>query len=337
MEGSIKNIKIVGMEAAVPCNEVDNSSYISQIANRRIKKQIELTGIKTRRVTVGGQKASDLATEAAKKLMRQLDWETDMVDVMIFVTQSADLERPSTAFLIQNRLKLSKKCMVYDINFGCDGTIVGLITISSILQNIKGKGLLLVGESNAIAGEKVDRNALLEGDAAAAIALEYSEEENEIKYVQFSDGSRANLLYKPFGKSGVMDGNAVLLFGISDVAESVRTFIQENLMSAEDVDYYVFHQAQKLIIDGIVQEAGIPVEKVLYSCENFGNTSSASVPLTLCSGLGASRDDKKIKVLLCGYGIGLSWGIVCTEIEKKCIFPVIETDYVYDDRKQFSE
>lgn len=139
MESSIKNIEIIGIEAAVPCNEVDNALYISQIANRRIKKQIELTGVKKRRVTVGEQKASDLAAEAAKKLMQQLEWDGDMVDVLIFVTQSADLERPSTAFLIQNRLKLSKKCMVYDINFGCDGTIVGLITIGNILQNIKGK------------------------------------------------------------------------------------------------------------------------------------------------------------------------------------------------------
>ena len=104
----------------------------------------------------------------------------------------------------------------------------------------------------------------------------------------------------------------------------------------DDVDYFVFHQAQKLIVDGIVQEAGIPAEKVLYSCENYGNTSSASVPLTLCSELGESQDDEKIKVLLCGYGIGLSWGILYTEIEKKCILPVIETDYVYNDRDQFN-
>ena len=167
MESSIKNIEIIGIEAAVPCNEVDNALYISQIANRRIKKQIELTGVKKRRVTVGEQKASDLAAEAAKKLMQQLEWDGDMVDVLIFVTQSADLERPSTAFLIQNRLKLSKKCMVYDINFGCDGTIVGLITIGNILQNIKGKGLLLVGESNAIAGKDINRNALQEAIRAA--------------------------------------------------------------------------------------------------------------------------------------------------------------------------
>ena len=153
MKGNIKNIEITGIQAAVPCNEVDNMQYISQLSNHRIKKQIELTGIKKRRVTLEKQKASDLATEAAKKLMKTLKWKETEAEVLIFVTQSPDLQRPSTAFLIQNRLGLSSKCMVYDINFGCNGTIVGLITLGSILQTTKGKGLLLLGESNAYQGK----------------------------------------------------------------------------------------------------------------------------------------------------------------------------------------
>ena len=107
MKGNIKNIEIAGIQAAVPCNEVDNMQYISQLSNHRIKKQIELTGIKKRRVTLEKQKASDLATEAAKKLMKTLKWKETEVEVLIFVTQSPDLQRPSTAFLIQNRLGLS--------------------------------------------------------------------------------------------------------------------------------------------------------------------------------------------------------------------------------------
>lgn len=335
MKGNINHVEIVGIEAAVPCHEVDNTQYISKITSRRIKKQIELTGVKKRRVTVGKQKASDLATKAAEKLLQRLEWHKDDVDVLIFVTQSPDLERPSTAFLIQERLGLGKNCMVYDINFGCDGTIAGLITISSILQTVKGKGLLLVGESNALSGENLDRNALLEGDASAAIALSYTEETAVIKFAQFSDGGRADLLYKAFNKPAYMDGNAVLLFGISDVAESVREFLKEEVEKVEDIDYFVFHQAQKLIVDGIVQETGIPSDKVLFSCENFGNTSSASIPLTLCSSLGKDDEKEKVRVLLCGYGIGLSWGIVCTEIPKERIYPLLETDYAYGDRDKF--
>ena len=93
MKGNIKNIEIAGIQAAVPCNEVDNMQYISQLSNHRIKKQIELTGIKKRRVTLEKQKASDLATEAAKKLMKTLKWKETEVEVLIFVTQSPDLQR----------------------------------------------------------------------------------------------------------------------------------------------------------------------------------------------------------------------------------------------------
>lgn len=338
MKGNIKNIEITGIQAAVPCNEVDNMQYISQLSNHRIKKQIELTGIKKRRVTLEKQKASDLATEAAKKLMKTLKWKETEVEVLIFVTQSPDLQRPSTAFLIQNRLGLSSKCMVYDINFGCNGMIVGLITLGSILQTTKGKGLLLLGESNALEdGTSINQNSLLRGDAAAAIALQYTEKETEINFEQFSDGSRANLLYKTFENPGFMDGNGVFIFGISDVVKSVKMFMEREKITMEQVDYFVFHQAQKMIVEGISQEIGIPQEKVLHSCENFGNTSSASIPLTMCSELGERDQTGKIKVLLCGYGIGLSWGIIYTTIEKESIYPLMETDYIYDDRKKFYE
>ena len=335
MQGQIENIKIQGIVSAVPCNEANNAEYVAKLESRRLKKQIRLTGIDKRRVTIGKQKASDLASVAAEDLLQRLRWDKDTIDVLIFVTQSADLSRPSSAFLIQERLGLSKDCMVYDINFGCAGYIAGLISICSILQMMKGRGLLLVGESNAKVGDEIDRNALLEGDAAAATALEYVPGVEPMKFVHYSDGSRAHLLYKQFDGPGYMDGNAVLLFGISDVAESVKEFMNELGDEAEDVDYFVFHQAQKMIVDGIVQQIGIPEDKVLISCDNFGNTSSASIPLTLCTELDGNDDAGKKNVLMCGYGIGLSWGIVHANIEEACIFPLIETDFVYLDREKF--
>lgn len=335
MQGSIKNISIRGIVSAVPNNEVCNKDYVEKIQNHRIQKQIRLTGIDKRRVTVGKQKASDLATVAANDLLERLQWEKDSIDVMIFVTQSPDLSRPSSAFLIQERLGLGKECMVYDINFGCAGYVTGLTTICSILQNTKGRGLLLVGESNATAGDEVDRNALLEGDAAAATALEYSPGAPKIDFVHYSDGVRAELLYKPFNRPGYMDGNAVLLFGLSDVADAVKCFMEERNIDDQEIDYYIFHQAQKMIVDGIVQEAGIQGDKVLMSCQNFGNTSSASIPLTLCTELAEKQTKGKKKLLMCGYGIGLAWGIVLAEMEGECIFPLIETDYEYDDRNKF--
>ena len=210
MRGEFEHICIEGITSVVPDNEVCNDDYVAKIQNRRVKKQILLTGIEKRRVTMGGQKSSDLATVAADRLLEHLKWKRDDIDVMIFVTQSPDLSRPSSAFLIQERLGIGRNCMVYDINQGCAGYIVGLTTICSILQVTKGKGLLLVGESNAVAGEEIDRNALLEGDAAAATALQYKETVSSMKFVNYSDGSRADYLYKTLNNFAFMDGNAVL-------------------------------------------------------------------------------------------------------------------------------
>lgn len=336
MQGKFEHISIRGILSAVPVNEVDNNDYISKIQSRRVKKQIALTGIDRRRVTSTGQKASDMATVAAEKLLDQLKWQRDEIDVVVFVTQSGDLVRPSSALLIQNRLGLHKECMAYDINQGCAGYISGLTTICSILQVTKGKGLLLVGESNAIAGDDIAAGALLEGDAAAATAIEYCENAEVIDFANYCDGSRADYLYKPFDGPAYMDGNAVLLFGLSDVADTVKDFMKNKHIANEDIDYYVFHQAQKMIVDGIVQEVGIPSEKVFMSCQSFGNTSSASLPLTICLEKEQRNLSGKKRLLLCGYGIGLAWGIIMLDVDMDVVLPIIETDYIYDDRKKFS-
>lgn len=333
MQGKFEHINIKGILSAVPANEVDNNDYISKIQSRRVKKQIALTGIEKRRVSVSGQAASDLATIAADNLLDKLEWNRNSIDVILFVTQTADLSRPSSAFLIQNRLGVSEECMVYDINQGCAGYIVGLTTICSILQVTKGKGILLVGESNAVAGDGIGEGDLLDGNAAVATALEYSEIAEPIHFMNYSDGSRVNYLYKPFNKPAYMDGNAVLLFGLGDVVDSVKKFMKDNKVSQADIDYFVLHQAQKMIVDGIAQGVGISEDKVLMSCQSYGNTSSASVPLTICVEKSQRQIEGRKKMLLCGYGIGLAWGIILLDLDMDVIFPIVESDYVYDDKK----
>lgn len=335
MQGTIHNIKIRGIRTVVPENRVCNLDYIKKIANRRISKQIELTGIDYRRVSVNGQKASDLATIAAEKLLNDLQWDKKSIDVLIFVTQSPDLSRPGSAFLIHNRLGIGQECLVYDMNMGCSGYIGGLITICNIISNIKGKGLLLAGESNAVCGDNIHRNALLDGDASTATALEYEENDMDWQYWIRSDGSRASKLYTRLDGHGYMDGNAILLFGLSEVANLIKEFMKCRNINMDNIDYFVFHQAQKMIIEGIAEEVKIPKEKVLISCAEYGNTSSASIPLTLCHSLGDTERIGKKRIITCGYGIGLSWGVMLLDVNLDVIYPIIESDYSYQDIKQF--
>lgn len=334
MKGKYDDIEIKGIVSAVPENKVCNLDFIKKITNRRIKKQVILTGIENRHVCVNGQTAADLASVAADRLLDFLQWDRNKIDVLVFVTQSPELSRPATAFIIQQRLNIGENCLVYDINLGCSGYVGGLTTVAGILSATKGRGLLLVGESHAMENGGQSTSSLLVGDAASATALEYSEN-NSMMFRHYSDGTRANYIYKPFNRSGFMDGNAVLLFGLNDVVESVKKFQKENQLSAEDVDYYVFHQAQRMIVEGIAQGAGLPREKVLVSSDDYGNTSSASIPLTICLHADHSIAEGKKKFFMCGFGIGLSWGIVYAEIDTRVILPLITSDYVYDDRDVF--
>lgn len=337
MKGIISNIKISGIVSTVPVNVFDNEKYANEKKDRRMKKQVNLTGIEKRRVSIDGQDAGDLATVAAKQLMKNIGWEKQEIDIMIFVTQSSYLQRPSTAFVIQDRLGLKKECMVFDINQGCAGYVVGLITIASLLSQTKGKALLLVGESNAVDRGKLTGDALLAGDAAAATAIEYSESADDtITYMSYCDGSRANLLYMNHQGYGFMDGNAILLFGLSEVATLVQDFMKENSIDQEQVDYYVFHQAQKMIVDGIAHESKLETEKVLYSSDQYGNASSASIPITLCKAKADRSISGSKNVLMCGYGIGLTWAALYTKIDYDVIYPIVETEYIYDDRYKFN-
>ena len=217
---------------------------------------------------------------------------------------------------------------------GCAGFVGGLETITGLLNISKGRGLLLVGESIAAVGDETNHNAFLDGDAAAAIALEYEEGAPEIRFEHFSEGSKANLLYKPLDKDAFMDGNAVMYFALEDVANSCKEFISKNRIDVNSIDYFVFHQAQKMIVDGIVNELGIPEEKVLISCDRYGNTSSASIPLTIVSEMNELEKGTR-KVFACGYGVGLSWGISVFDLYVEGLKPVIESDYYYDDYKKF--
>ena len=112
--------------------------------------------------------------------------------------------------------------------------------------------------------------------------------------------------------------------------------MKENSIREQQIDYYAFHQAQKMIVDGIAQEARLETEKVLYSSDEFGNASSASIPITLCK----AKEDRHIvgykNILMCGYGIGLTWGALYIQVNCDLIYPIIETDYVYNDRDKFN-
>ncbi len=338
MDSKIENVVVKGICSYVPKNFEDNMDFVSLLGERRVKKQIKLTGIRKRHTSVKFQSPSDLATFAAEKLICELGWDKGEIGVLILVTQGGDYIIPSTAIRLQERLGLPKECVAFDINLGCSAFNYGVHTAASILANSMDykKGLCLVAD--AVGGLVTARTfnkesisfGMLAGSAASAVALEREQGTSIISYSS-CDGSNYDAIIKTsFWRDTMMKGNVVFEYAINDVSQYILDFKEKHSLSEEAIDYYVFHQAQKLIVDSIVSACDLSPDKVLYSLEEYGNTSGASIPLTLNANAELLKKKENVRLLLCGFGVGLSCGITYLEIKTDHITNVEETDELFD-------
>ena len=342
MIGEFKNIKIQGIASAVPTFQEDNSKYEKILGTRQLRRQTRITGVSKRRLSGKHQRSSDLCYGAAVPLMKKLNWKPEEIKVMILVTQCPNYVFPSTAFLLQKQLGIPKDCVVFDMNLGCSSYPVGVQVVSSLLQlcDVHDKGLLLLADTvkslsypeNKIEKSVITHNMLF-GSAGAAVALEKVKDSNSLMFMSKADGNSFDAIIKRFSSPAKMDGGKVFDFAINDVSKDIMEFRDSFHLKETDIDYYVFHQAQNMILDTIDDACDISKEKELRSIEEFGNTSGVSIPLSICANRNIFADKKSIRTLCCGFGVGLSWGSIYTEIETKNILPVIETDEHYEDDK----
>ena len=338
MEAVFDNICIRGISAVVPSIIEENSMAEEFLGVRRCKKQIKLTGIERRHISPPGQRVSDLCYVAAKKLIEKLQWSVEDIKILVLLTQTPNYVCPSTSFLLHKMLGLSKDCIVFDVNFGCSAFNMGLQIVSSMLQQFPGnaKGLCLEGDlefKDICPGVPPDVMAgqMLFGSCGSATAIEKIEGVNCIPVAAYSDGNRYQAIMVQRGKRPIMDGEGVYNFATNDVVDSINEFFTVNAIKSDDVDYYVFHQAQKLILDNIIHSCNIPAEKELRSNKDYGNTRGASVPLSICANRKNLADGKDFKFFTCGFGIGLSWCMAYTTINSEGIIPVILSDDIFGD------
>lgn len=342
MIGKFDNIKIQGMCSAVPEYVEHNMSFANVIGKRRAKKQIKITGVEERHISGKHQRTSDLCYAATLPLLEKLQWKREEIKVLLFITQGPNYNHPSTAFFLHKRLGLGKDCLVYDLNLGCSSFNVGVHAVSALLQTCEthDKALLLIGDTagvirNPEASLKPDDIAhdMLFGSAGAAIAIE-KVEQHPLYFMNMSDGNGYDAIIGYKGRPSQMDGAAVFSFAINDVSDGVIHFRKHFDISEDDIDHYIFHQAQDLILDNIIDACDIPAEKELRSLRHYGNTSGTSVPVTVCANREEIQKKEKANLLLCGFGVGLSWGCIYTEIDTENILPIIETNEHYDKDKK---
>lgn len=348
----IKNIKISALAVGVPDRWISLEDQFgndnSGIEKKTLKKLIKNTGVTGRFVSNEKQTNSDWCYAAAEKIITEKNLDRNKIGVLIYVSQTADYREPATAMVLQHRLKIGTDCIAFDINLGCSGFVYGLNVVGSLMMQSEAEyGLLMCGETGArpkIPDETtdVDTESLIFGDAGSAVLLTKDEGAPDMCFMSKSDGNGFRALIDPWGfyrnpkklknlKS--MDGVVVFNFSTNETPDLINEMMSKMQTSAQDYDYLVLHQANKLIMQQIEKKTGFSAEKSLKSIDVFANTSSASIPTAFVHNL-AGSNSKNAHFLLCGYGIGLSWSVVDCYINKADILPLIRTTEYFEDGYQ---
>jgi 3-oxoacyl-[acyl-carrier-protein] synthase-3 len=346
---SIPHIRLAGLAAAVPKNKEHNSDY-HWISQKERDSLIRTIGVETRHVAEPGVTTSDLCVIAAEKLLSELNWDRSEIGLLVFVSQSRDYLVPTTACIVQDRLGLTHGCIAYDIGLGCSGYVYGLSAVGSMMQSgaIR-KALLMVGDISTLTTSYRDKSTYpLFGDTGTVTALEFSEEAAPMVFNLQTDGSgykaliikdggarnkmsRKSFDVKKYSK-GIhrsrlnleLDGIEVFNFSLREVVPNIKALLKHTGQSLEQVDYLVFHQANRLINETLRKMLKLDPEKVPYSIKEYGNTSGASVPLTMIASLAGPLKSRKLTLVLSAFGVGLSWGSVILEAGNLCCPGVIE-------------
>jgi len=273
----------------------------------------------------------------------EIGWQREEVDALIVVTQSPDYLIPATAIILQDRLKLRHSTIAYDINLGCSGYPFGLYTVGSMLATggIR-KALLLVGDKCATLTDP------LFSDCGTATALEYDPSAPRMWFDMNSDGSGYRAIMLPVGGHRnptnfhhfipkrdevgnvrrdvdlILDGTAVLNFSTQRIPPAIRDLCDFAGTSLDAIDFVLLHQANRMINETIRKKLGLPAEKVPSTLYDFGNTSSGSIPVTMTARVRESFSQNRRRVLMSGFGIGLSWGSCIIDIDHAAMPELIE-------------
>lgn len=339
MQGQINNISIKGIQVVVPQKTINNIDFSDILGERRCKKQIRLTGVKKRHISPKEQSSVDLAYEAGKKVLDTLEWRKEEINVLVFITQNPVFEIPSSAFYLQKMLDFNKECIAFDINLGCSGAVVGIQVVASLLQSIGNgsKGLLLISDPVYAPDESEDTaddlaHQMLFGSAGSAVAMQYDEKNQEkMSFLTCSDGNRYKAILRRRGQKFEMNGESVFEFGVNDVVADMIKFRNYFRLKEENIDYYSFHQAQDLMLNTIDSECNISMDKDLRSLSDYGNTNGSSVLVNLCANHDKFKEKEIYNLVLCGFGVGLSWAYINFYIKSSAIFPVFYSDACYGE------
>ncbi len=350
-----RNIKISGVAAAVPTKVVEVDSFADRFGKDYVDKFIESTGIHQFHQSLEHQTASDFCFVAAEKIIKEKDIPRESIGALVFVAHSTDYRRPATACVLHKRLGLDKDCVAFDVSLGCSAFVYGMNVICSLMEasNIR-RALLLVGETlTKMVNERDKSVRMLFGDGGSAVLFEKTESASKICGLLKTDGSGYKAIIAPGGGyrnmyapkddfvwadgnvrslyNTIMKGEDVFSFSITAVPRSIKEFLSMTGTTTDAYDCLAFHQANQFISQTLCKKLKASPEKMPICLDRYGNPSAPAIPLVICDRYGGETEDKDLKFLMCGFGVGLSWGVCSAEVNTKDIYPIIETDEIFEE------
>lgn len=351
----IKNVRLAGVSSAVPKQIQETRGMACFENDEECERYIENVGVERTRKHDGSITCSDLCQRAAEQLMSDLKWLPEDVDLLVFLSQSQDYVLPATSCVLHGKMGLKQECACFDISLGCSGWTYGLSVVGSMMQSGGfSKALLLMGDARPVgsplapAKPGIPVGKPLFGDSGTATALVYDVNASEMFIDTRTDGTGYEAIIKRAGAcrervtpaaleyiedchgnvhrpiDTEMDGPAVFVFGITKVPKAVKSVLKHVNRSVEDVDCFLFHQANLMMNEQIRKKCKIPVEKCPYSIRDFGNNSSASIPITMVTAAREQLNDSEKEIVACAFGVGLSWATLHMKLQKPVISPLVE-------------
>ena len=344
----IKNVAVRGVTGTVPNHPV-KSAELPFFTKEEAENFDNTVGIRNRYIASEDICASDLCFDAAERLIEGLGWEKESIDVLLFGSVTGDYKTPPTSGILQDRLGLPTKTFVLDVPMGCCGCMYCINVAGNLLSagTVK-RALILVGDTAMRMGNPKDKSRVpLFGDCGMALALEYDSTAADI-IIDFNTlGSGYQALMTPHGgyrhpvtqksfveedfgngiirapKDALINGMDVFSFAITRPPKSVKQMMeQQGLDKDKDVDFFLIHQANKLIVDRLVKKLKLPVEKVPYNLQEFGNLGGASILMLMTSEIAEELSSRPLTLLCSSFGLGLTWGTMLLRTQPMKVVPL---------------
>lgn len=300
----------------LPEKVLTNADLAAEFPEWSAEKIAGKIGISERHISADDESATDMAVKAAEQLFAQGITNRDEIDFVLLCTQSPDYPLPSSSCLIQKRLGLSRQCGAFDFNLGCSGYEYGLVVAKGLIATQAAKNVLLLTAETytkyLAQDDKGNRTIFSDGAAATLVSTDGFAEIGECSLG--TDGGGAESLIVKKGQPLFMDGGAIFDFSSEVVPDMIADVLRKENLSKDNIDLWVFHQANKYMINYIRKLLEIDKERFYICMEHVGNTVSSTIPIALYE---ARKEDRLHgNVLLAGFGVGLSWGAVVLHIDR---------------------